>query len=129
AVLRAKLAHLDAWSDRRRTLAAHYSSGLADSSLTLPYAPEWTDPVWHLYVVRSSSRETLQARLSEAGIGSLIHYPIPPHMQSAYADLAIAPDALPLARQLAGEVLSLPMGPHLTTEEVDFVCQTIRELA
>jgi dTDP-4-amino-4,6-dideoxygalactose transaminase len=76
----------------------------------------WAAPVWHLYVVRSHERDALQNRLNEAGVRTLIHYPIPPHMQVAYADLKIAPDALPLAQQLASEVLSLPMGPHLEEE-------------
>jgi len=129
AVLRAKLPYLDTWTDRRRAVAARYNEAFANSNITLPSIPQWADPVWHLYVVRSTERDVFQTRLADAGIGSLIHYPIPPHMQAAYADLGIAPDALPLARQLAGEVLSLPMGPHLSTEEVDFVCQTIRELA
>lgn len=113
AVLRVKLKHLDAWTDRRRAIAAAYAEGLGDSGLVLPSAPEWAEPVWHLYVVRSADRDGLQARLTEAGVGTLIHYPIPPHMQAAYATLGIAPDALPIARQLAYEVLSLPIGPHL----------------
>ena len=67
--------------------------------------------------MRSPDRDALQARLHEAGVGTLIHYPIPPHMQAAYADLGMTPEALPHARQLAGEVLSLPMGPHLGEED------------
>lgn len=115
AILRVKLTVLDEWTDRRRALAAAYGEALADTGLTLPAVPEWAEPVWHLYVVRSSERDALQARLTEAGVGTLIHYPIPPHMQEAYADLRLAPDALPIARQLAGEVLSLPIGPHLSS--------------
>ncbi|MBJ7533235.1 DegT/DnrJ/EryC1/StrS family aminotransferase [Rhodomicrobium vannielii ATCC 17100] len=113
AVLRARLPHLDAWTDRRRAIAATYAEGLRDSGLILPHVPDWADPVWHLYVVRSPDRAGLQKRLAEAGVSTLIHYPIPPHMQAAYAGLGLAPDALPLARQLAEEVLSLPMGPQL----------------
>ncbi|MBJ7545193.1 DegT/DnrJ/EryC1/StrS family aminotransferase [Rhodomicrobium udaipurense] len=113
AVLRAKLPHLDAWTDRRRAIAATYAEGLRDSGLILPHVPDWADPVWHLYVVRSPDRAGLQKRLAEAGVGTLIHYPVPPHMQAAYAELGLAPDALPMARQLAEEVLSLPMGPQL----------------
>lgn len=114
AVLRAKLPHLDSWTDRRRAIAAAYAEGMKDSGLILPQVPEWADPAWHLYVVRAPDRDGLQRRLTEAGIGTLIHYPIPPHMQQAYADLGLAPEALPLARDLAAEVLSLPMGPHLS---------------
>lgn len=113
AVLRVKLKHLDDWTDRRRSIADVYTQGLAESGLILPYVPEWAEPVWHLYVVRSSERDALQARLDTAGIGALIHYPIAPHMQDAYAGLGLTADALPLARQLAAEVLSLPIGPQL----------------
>jgi len=113
AVLRVKLEVLDDWTNRRRAVAAAYTEGLKQAGLILPHVPDWAEPVWHLYVVRTPDREALQARLSKAGIGTLIHYPIPPHMQAAYAELGIAPDALPLARDLAGEVLSLPMGPQL----------------
>lgn len=113
AVLRAKLPLLDEWTERRRAIAAAYDSGLREAGLVLPQVPEWAEPVWHLYVVRSSARDALQARLGQQGIGTLIHYPIPPHMQAAYAKMELAPEALPIARTLANEVLSLPMGPQL----------------
>ncbi len=121
AILRVKLQVLDDWTERRRAVAGLYTKVLRDSGLTLPHVPEWAEPVWHLYVVRSSERDALQARLTEAVVGTLIHYPIPPHMQEAYADLGFAPDALPVARQLAGEVLSLPIGPHLGAEAAERV--------
>lgn len=121
AVLRVKLGVLDNWTDRRRAVAAIYTEELADSGLTLPYAPDWAEPVWHLYVVRSPRRDTLQAELAEAGIGTLIHYPIPPHMQAAYAGLGIAQDGLPLARDMASGVLSLPMGPQLSLDHINQV--------
>lgn len=129
AVLRAKLPHLDAWTDRRRAIAAAYSEGLRNSGLILPHVPNWADPAWHLYVVRSPDRDGLQKRLSEAGVGTLIHYPIPPHMQAAYADLGLAPEALPLARDLAGEVLSLPMGPQLPLADAARVIDAVRAAA
>ena len=106
-------------------MAAAYAAGLAGSGLTLPHVPDWAEPAWHLYVVRSPDRDALQARLTEAGVGTLIHYPIPPHMQTAYAGLGIAPEALPLARQLADEVLSLPMGPHLAPDDMREVAQAM----
>jgi dTDP-4-amino-4,6-dideoxygalactose transaminase len=129
AVLRAKLPHLDAWTDRRRAIAAAYAEGLKNSGLILPRVPAWADPVWHLYVVRSPDRGGLQKRLTEAGVDTLIHYPIPPHMQTAYADLGLAADALPLARRLAGEALSLPMGPHLSLAQADSVVEAVRAAA
>lgn len=113
AVLRVKLRHLEAWNARRRELAAWYLEHLAGvPELTLPFVPEWAEPCWHLFVVRHPRRDELQAKLAEAGIGTLIHYPIPPHRQEAYRGLGFGPGAFPIAETLAREVLSLPMGPH-----------------
>lgn len=124
-VLRVKLPHLDRWTDRRRAIAAAYTEGLQETGLILPHVPDWADPVWHLYVVRSPDRNRLQKRLAEAGVGTLIHYPIPPHMQVAYAELGLPPEALPLAHQLADEVISLPIGPQMTDAEVTHVINAL----
>lgn len=124
AVLRVKLAQLDAWTVRRRAIAAAYAQGLTDSGLILPNVPDWADPVWHLYVVRSPRRDALQRQLAEAGVNTLIHYPIPPHRQGAYSGHEDV--ALPLAEQLAGEVLSLPIGPHLSAEQTQAVIAAVR---
>jgi dTDP-4-amino-4,6-dideoxygalactose transaminase len=121
AVLRVKLKHLDEWTDRRRMIAGAYSEGLKDSGLILPHVPDLADPVWHLYVVRSPERDALQKRLGEAGIGTLIHYPIPPHMQDAYKSLGMADADFPLACQLADEVLSLPIGPQMLPNDITIV--------
>jgi dTDP-4-amino-4,6-dideoxygalactose transaminase len=126
AVLRVKLTVLDAWAERRRVIAAAYAKGLAGTGLIVPRVPAWAEPAWHLYVVRTPGRDALQARLVEAGIGTLIHYPIPPHMQAAYAGLGIAAEALPLARQLADEVVSLPIGPQLDLGDVSTIITQLR---
>jgi dTDP-4-amino-4,6-dideoxygalactose transaminase len=126
AVLRVKLGVLDEWIERRRAVATAYTKGLAESGLILPHVPDWADPAWHLYMVRTSDREALQGRMTEAGIGTLIHYPIPPHMQAAYSGMGIAPEALPLARDLAGEVLSLPMGPQLSLDQVQDIVNALK---
>ena len=118
AILRVKLAHLDDWNERRRAIAARYQSGLAGYGLTMPQVPEWAEPVWHLYVVRHPQRDALQQALNDAGVGTLIHYPIPPHRQQAYAHTAWSQGEFPLAERMANEVLSLPMGPHLRTAQV-----------
>lgn len=128
AVLRVKLKHLDAWTERRCAIAGQYTDGLQSSGLILPHVPDWADPAWHLYVVRTSDRESLQARLTDAGIGTLIHYPIPPHMQDAYADLGIMDNAIPLARKLAGEVISLPIGPQLKAKSAHAVLAAINNV-
>lgn len=126
AVLRAKLAHLDAWNARRAVVVSAYFQGLARSELILPYVPEWTTPAWHLFVVRHPERDELQKRLTDAGVGTLIHYPIPPHKQAAYADAGFAADGFPIASRMAGEVLSLPMGPHLALGDAMRVTDALR---
>jgi len=126
AVLRAKLPYLDAWTDRRRAIAAAYSEGLRETGLVLPQVPDWADPAWHLYVVRSTDRDELQTKLTESGVSTLIHYPIPPHRQDAYSEFAEKADSLPLATQLAAEVLSLPIGPQLFGPDVERVIRAVR---
>lgn len=127
AVLRAKLAHLDPWTERRRSIADAYGRGLRDVGLVLPVVPEWAEPVWHLYVVRCHDRSLVQERLTEAGIGTLIHYPIPPHKQRAFSDSSAAEYELPLATQLASEVLSLPLGPQLAPADADRVIAAVKD--
>jgi len=126
AVLRVKLRHLDDWNARRATSAARYGCELAGADLILPEVPAWAEPVWHLYVVRSRQRDALRDHLTARGIGTLIHYPIPPHHQNAYADFGFPSDAFPIAREIAAEALSLPLGPHLTPLQQDAVVEAVR---
>jgi dTDP-4-amino-4,6-dideoxygalactose transaminase len=123
ALLRVKLRRLDEWNERRRAVAAAYVDRL--EGVGLPAVPDWAEPAWHLFVVRHPQRDALQARLVEAGIGTIIHYPIPPHLSGAYAGRSFGP--LAVAKRLADEVLSLPMGPHLSSDEVDYVVGAVRE--
>jgi dTDP-4-amino-4,6-dideoxygalactose transaminase len=103
---------------------------LADNeSLILPRVPDWADPVWHLFVIRHPRRDALQQHLTERGVASLIHYPIPPHRSGAYSGESgnhSWPD-LPIAESLAEEILSLPIGPHLREEQLSVVCDAVRE--
>jgi dTDP-3-amino-3,4,6-trideoxy-alpha-D-glucose transaminase len=127
AFLRAKLPRLDAWNEHRRMLAARYDDKLSGiPGLGLPRAPQWAEPVWHLYVVRAERRAALMAAFDRAGIGALIHYPIPPNLQQAYADLGWPAGSFPLAEKLADTVLSLPMGAHLKPAAVDEVAAVVR---
>lgn len=119
AILRAKLPFLDSWTNRRKAIAQCYLADLQGTNLILPVIPEWTDPAWHLFVVRSKNRNELQKGLQDLGISTLIHYPIPPHRQIAYKSLGIAAGNYPVAEQLAEEVLSLPIGPHLDISLVE----------
>mgnify|MGYP005847252807 CR=1 FL=1 len=128
AILRVKLAHLDEWTARRRRIGAAYSENLYKTGLGLPAVPDWADPDWHLYVVRSPDRDRLQRELDAAGIGTLIHYPIPPYLQQAYAAYAFEPGDLPVASALAGSVLSLPMSPHLESLQIEKVCDQVNRI-
>jgi dTDP-4-amino-4,6-dideoxygalactose transaminase len=126
AILRVKLAHLDAWNARRSDIAQRYQQGLANCGLTLPHVPDWAEPVWHLYVVQHPKRDALQQALTDASVGTLIHYPIPPHLQQAYAHANLAEGALPLAERMAEQVLSLPMGPAITEADAIAVVQAVQ---
>ena len=130
AVLRVKLATLDQWNHRRRAIAELYSAALADcDGLSVPYVPAWAEPAWHLYVVQCDDRERLAARLAEAGVQTLIHYPIPPHRQQAYADMGLGEGSLPIAERLATRVLSLPIGPQLGQDDAERVAEAVRRAA
>jgi len=125
AVLRVKLKYLDIWNARRSTIAKHYLQALNECDLILPFVLGWADSVWHVFVVRHQRRDALQQRLADAGIGTLIHYPIPPHKQEAYADEAMPGNAFPLASNMADEVLSLPIGAHMTANDVSHTIDAI----
>lgn len=128
AFLAAKLPRLDADNQIRRAIAASYSDGLAGiDGLTLPAVADKAEPVWHLYVVRTPERDRLQEFLKARGIGTLIHYPIPPHLQSAYAHLNYSRGAFPITEAIHNEVLSLPIGPTMELDTADTVIAAIRD--
>lgn len=116
AFLREKLKVLDEWNDRRKFIASEYLNTLSTANIVLPYVPEWADPVWHLFVVRNQQRNQLQKRLNELGISTMIHYPIPPHLQGAYTELRYTKGSFPVTESIHHEVLSLPIGPHLSLD-------------
>lgn len=119
AFLRVKMSHLEAWTAARRNAARAYLQGLAGlPGLVLPSPTEGCEPVWHLFVVRSSRRDELQAHLAARGIGTLIHYPVPPHLQGAYLPLGHRPGDFPAAEAWAREALSLPLWPGVPTGPV-----------
>lgn len=125
AILRVKLRHMDTWNARRTRIAETYTTALSECGLTLPAVPDGMEPVWHLYVIRHPGRDSLQRELQALGIQTLIHYPIPPHRQQAYANLGLPAGSFPVAESMADSVLSLPIGPHLSSAEQARVIESI----
>ncbi len=129
AVLTVKLAVLDSAISRRQNIAKRYSDAFSAAGLCVPFVPDWADPVWHLYVLRHNERTAFQKRLEDADIGTVIHYPIPPHLQKAYADAGFSRGSFPVAEQLAAEVISLPMCPAQTDEQTQHVIESVLNAA
>ena len=125
SLLRVKLARLDEWNARRRARAAFYTQALAGSGLTVPTVADGADPVWHLYVVQAGNRDALQAFLRERGVDTLVHYPIPPYLQGAYESDGYDARAFPVSNRLHEQVLSLPIGPHLTDQQAQAVVDAV----
>jgi dTDP-4-amino-4,6-dideoxygalactose transaminase len=129
AILRVKLAHLDSQNARRRQIAEAYTAVLADGPLRPPQQRSGASHVFHLYVTRSGDRHCFQSELQLAGVGSGIHYPVPVHLQPAYAGrVKVGPGGCKETELAAREVLSLPLYPELTDVEVDTVCAALRNL-
>lgn len=124
AFLRTKLSSLDEWNARRGEIAVSYTTLLQGVDIQLPFAPEFVDPVWHLFVIRSEHRDSLKAHLERSGVSSAIHYPVPPHRQACYAGRGFG--EFPVADRLSREVLSLPMSPVLSGEEIQQVVEALR---
>ncbi len=129
AALRIKLKFLDKWNARRAQIATRYTTAFAEIDLVAPSVPVWAEPIWHLYVVQHPRRDLLQKSLTAAGIDTLIHYPIPPHLQQAYADSGFVCEQFPVAERMANQLLSLPIGPQLAHCGVDAVIAAVKNAA
>ena len=128
AFLRAKLPHLDAANRRRTDIAQRYLNGLAGLDLVLPVVADFTEPAWHLFVVRHRSRDALAQRLRELGVATMIHYPVAPHRQPAYAALGMAQGSLPISEAMHDQVLSLPIGPTQSDAATDQVIAALHQV-
>src|SRR5690242_15820163 len=125
ALLRVKLGKLDDWNDQRRRVADSYLTMLREADLVLPFAAPHIESIWHQFVIRHPQRDALQTQLAAAGVGTLIHYPVPPHLQQAYAEMQFGAGSFPVAEAIASEALSLPMGPHVSDEQI---CYVVKQL-
>lgn len=125
AFLRVKLKYLNMWNERRCKVAEQYNEALKVNNLYLPYIPEYANPVWHLYVIRTDQRDNLQQYLSDHQIGTLIHYPVPPYMQKAYGHLGYNSDDFSITERLVKQILSLPIGPHMSDDQTETIVDTI----
>jgi dTDP-3-amino-3,4,6-trideoxy-alpha-D-glucose transaminase len=126
AVLRLKLPQLNAWNARRTEIARRYDAALKDTELTPSPRADWATPSYYLYVLRSPRRDHTRSILAEAGIATDVHWPEPPHLQPAFAHLGYGPGSLPVTERLCAEVITLPMFPELTDDEVDRVCEALK---
>ena len=126
ALLRVGLRHLPAWTERRRALAAFYARELDGAGVEVLREQPYARAVFHLFVVRHSRRDALVAALAERGVGTLIHYPIPLHLQPAFASLGGRPGDRPVAEAASAEILSLPLYPELTDEQARRVVEAVR---
>jgi len=129
AILRVKLRHLEKWTEARRAVVSKYNELLADAGVVLPQEMTWARHVYHVYTLRSDDRNTLQQTLSDAGIQTGIHYPVPVHRQTAYSDLGYSRGSLPQSEKAAAEVLSLPLFPEMTDHQIHTVSQAVMSLA
>lgn len=129
AVLNAKLPNLEAWTESRRSNARLYNDLLADCEVITPYESPEVRHVYHLYVIRTRKRDTMLAHLDSKGIGVSIHYPIPLHRQPAYLKQKYYSGSLSVTERIVEEIISLPMYPELNNEQINYVAQTIKEVA
>jgi dTDP-4-amino-4,6-dideoxygalactose transaminase len=125
AFLRIKLAKLDEWNQRRKEIAQTYLAHLHRAELSLPFVPEWADPVWHLFVVCCGKRNELKQHLGAAGIDTMIHYPVPPHLQPAYAEFIACKGRFPLTEKICNEILSLPVSTTLSRKQAAIVSEEV----
>lgn len=126
AFLRVKLNYLDSWNARRKKLAQNYLEHLKMlPGIILPKSHPGSDPSWHLFVIRHNQRDKLQAFLVEKQIGTLIHYPTPPHLSEAYLEMGLRRGSFPITEELSSSVLSLPMGPHLSESHQEIIIDAL----
>ncbi|HLV31788.1 MAG TPA: DegT/DnrJ/EryC1/StrS family aminotransferase, partial [Chitinispirillaceae bacterium] len=126
-LLSVKLKKLPHWTEQRQNSAQQYNSLLKDiPGIITPFEPEWSKAVYHLYVIRTQNRDTLQKKLSDNGVATGLHYPVPLHLQNAYKETGYKKGDFPVTEKAADEILSLPMFPGLTRDQQEYIAKIIR---
>lgn len=125
--LSVKLKYLDKWNNDRKRIAKMYLDGIKNCKIILPFVPNYTEPIWHVFIIRTEKRDELQSYLNSKGIGTLIHYPIPMHLQPAYKELGLKKGDFPIAEKISNEVLSIPMWYGMKDDEIEYVIDKINE--
>lgn len=128
AILRVKLRRLDQWNENRRRVASIYDRILADSSVICPKVADYSEHVYHQYIIRAENRDTLREQLDKRGVATGLHYPVPIHLQPAYESLGYNEGDFPVSEKIAGEMVSLPVFPEMTEERANYVASQILEL-
>lgn len=129
AILRVKLKRLNSWNELRKQIAQRYITEIENKIISLPRAKHWASPVWHVFPVLLDKRDLLKEHLEKEGIGSMIHYPIPPHQQEAYQHLGLSTGAYPISEHIHESELSLPMYPHMDKQNVDAVIEAVNSFS
>jgi dTDP-4-amino-4,6-dideoxygalactose transaminase len=125
AILRVKLCHLEKWTETRRSIVRRYNQQLAECEIETPTEMPWARHVFHVYTIRTDDRDGLQSALTAEGIQTGVHYPVPAHLQPAYSDLGYQRGAFPESEKAAEEVLSLPLYPEMTDDQIQKVSQAV----
>jgi len=128
SILSVKLKYLDEWNKRREEIANIYSNELSGLDLTLPFVKNYNKSAWHLFCIRSINRDKIRNKLMELGVDTLIHYPTPPHMQKAYNYLSFKENDFPISKAISSELISLPIGPSLSKDQIDYVVYSLKDI-
>lgn len=127
AILHTKLSYLDSWNTRRRDIARYFKENITNRHINHPKEMGYGSHIFHLFIIRVANRDKLEKHLRERGIGTAIHYPIPVHLQKAYSDLCLPKGTLPQTEKISNQILSLPIYPELTEDEVEYIVQVVNK--
>ena len=127
SILLEKIKHIDSWNSKRREIAKQYNNALMDTELTLPVISDYNEPVYHMYILQSDSREAILSKLKEAGVATGVYYPVPLHLQKVYKDLGYKEGDMPVAEYLSHRTFAIPVYPELTQEQISYIIESVKK--